>query len=144
MTKQATGKKNTWVHWWLRVYWGIATVMVLMFAAQYVGAVSGAFAANENAVASTTSATFKDYVCSVTGYIGGTVEALAILTIIIAGVIYASSMGQSGGELSISLAKQMIVAALTGLLLFYMGTFFIGQCGSGGGFIAWLLNGSGQ
>ena len=140
MANKAARKKTTWTHWWLRVYWGVVGVTLLLFTLQYVGVVSGAFAdSGSTAVSSTTSASFKDYVCNVAGYAGGTVEALAILTIIIAGVIYASSMGQSGGELSISLAKQMIIAALTGLLLFYMGTFFLGPCGSGAGFIKSLF-----
>ncbi len=100
--------------------------------------------ADTGAVASTTSMTFNEYVCIVAGYAYGVITALAVLMIIVAGVTYATSMGGSGGKDGlggISTAKEMIVAALTGLLLLGMSSFFVGSCGvPGGGFFQTLFS----
>lgn len=120
----------------MRGYWTVLVIAGLTFVLRFASA-------DTNAVSSTTSMTFNEYVCGVAGYASGTIAALAVLTIVIAGVTYATSMGGGGskeGLGGISAAKEMIVAALTGLLLIAMSTFFVGQCGVGGGFFQNLFS----
>lgn len=135
MMKRAGGNKRTWAKWWLRGYWGALVIVALVFMLQATGLLSLTLAAADNAGASTTGITFQDYVCHALSWSTNILISLAVLTVVIAGVIYATSMGSSSGELSIGLAKQMIVAALTGLLLYMVGVFLLGGCGAGTGFI---------
>lgn len=130
MGRKRAKKKLSWTRWWIRGYWTVLVLAGLAFVLQFVSA-------NPNAVSSTTSMTFNEYVCGVASYASSAIATLAILTIVIAGVTYATSMGGSGskeGLGGISTAKEMIVAALTGLLLIAMSSFFVGECGVGGGF----------
>jgi len=75
---------------------------------------------------------FDVYVCNVllpdAGYLVG---ALTMLMLVLAGVVYATSQGASSGDLSIGESKKMIVAALTGALLYVMGYKLLGSCGIG-------------
>jgi hypothetical protein len=152
MKKTKVDKKKL-VQWWLRMYWaGIAVVMLTMLL-QTVSVISTTNAdsgttttppaqTQQNAQAITTPLTFEEYACKLIGAADPVIWSLVGLTIIIAGIIYATSMGQTGGELSVGLAKQMIVAALTGGILYLLGGFLIGSCGSTtGGWIADLLKG---
>jgi len=51
------------------------------------------------------------------------------------------SLGQSGGETGITTAKGMILAAITGLALYLLGTWLLGDCGFKlGGWIFSLFN----
>jgi len=138
MMKRAGNNKQVWAKWWLRGYWGVLVAAALAFMLQVTGLWSLVGAATEaatNTGASTTGITFQEYVCHALSWSTNILISLAVLTVVIAGVIYATSMGSSSGELSIGLAKQMIVAALTGLLLYMIGVFLLGGCGAGTGFI---------
>ena len=142
--KKAVAKKG-WVRTMLAVYW-TAFVFLGFFTLIGVGTrLDDTDAANPNAVSDTTSnitgATqnagggvgFDVYVCNIllpaAGYLVG---ALTVLMIVLAGVMYATSQGSGSGDLSIGSAKQMIMAALTGALLYMMGYFLLGDCGIGG------------
>ncbi len=132
MPKKKGKGKLGWVGWLLKGYWAVLVVSGLFIVLQLASANP-----NPNAVSSTTSMTFNDYVCGAVGYAGAVIGALAVLMIMLAGVVYATSMGSSGGKEGlggISAAKEMIVAALTGILLIIMAPFFVGECGRGGGF----------
>lgn len=98
--------------------------------------------ANPNAIADTANGVgFDTYVCTLISISGGLIGGLALLMIIIAGWVYINSGGASSGDFSVSTAKGMITAALTGALLYMLGYFFLGDCSlhSTGGFFVKLL-----
>ncbi len=121
----------------MRSYWTVLILAGIVVVAQFASANSGA-------LSSTTSMTFSQYICGVADFAGPVIAILAVLTIVIAGFTYATSMGGGGskeGLGGVSTAKEMIVAALTGLLLLGMSSFLIGPCGEGGGFFQNLFSG---
>lgn len=167
--KKTKGNKKVLAQWWLRVYWAALTVVLLSMMVQSINIISGAKASDElpvppvqerrhqeieerfagqnttatpNSPALTTNLTFNEYSCRVIQYADPVIWTLVLLTFVIAGIIYAVSMGQGSGEMSISLAKQMIVAAITGAVLYAFGSLLVGQCGSDqGGLISRMIRG---
>jgi hypothetical protein len=158
MSKTKTNfTKGAWVKTLFIVYW-TSFVFLGFFTLIGVGSkFQASDAANPNASPdittnignATTNASggvgFDVYVCDIllpaAGYLVG---ALTVLMIVLAGVIYATSQGSGSGELSIGTSKQMILAALTGALLYVMGTVLLGNCGIGesSGLIERFLSGS--
>lgn len=89
-----------------------------------------------------TGLTFNEYFCREIAIPAETIiVALAIFMILAAGVVYILSLGQAGGDKSVggvSTAKSMIVAAVTGLALYLMSRFLLGDCMSTTGLGGWI------
>ena len=84
--------------------------------------------------------TFNAQVCTIVQTAGTVVGALAVIMVMAAGIMYALSGGDAKGDLSIGTAKNMIVSAITGVLLYLMGSVLLGNCGdySGGLLRQWI------
>jgi len=112
----------------LYAFWGILGVLALTIIAAYGTSFLGAEAAT--GAPSAGADTFAGTVCGFYSYAGFLVGGLAVLMVMAAGIVYATSQGQSGGDSGIGLAKNMIVAAITGVLLYMLGNFLLGSpCG---------------
>ncbi|MFA5009827.1 MAG: hypothetical protein WC553_01170 [Patescibacteria group bacterium] len=133
MMNKKNNHKLGWAKWLIKIYWGAVGLVGLVYVSQASGLLAAVLAATgDNASSTTTSLTFGQYVCTAIDLGSTVLVTLAVLMVIAAGIIYATSMGASGGELSVGLSKQMIVAALTGLLLYMIGGWLIGvQCKGG-------------
>jgi hypothetical protein len=149
MTKTAKKTKQlSWLKVGIAAYWIVVALFVLIALTGYGLDLAGVSAAtNPNAVADTAGGVgFDVYVCNILLPAAGTlIGALTVLMIIAAGIVYATSQGAGSGDLSIGTAKQMIMAALTGALLYILGTFLLGKCdigaAGGGGFIQNFIKG---
>lgn len=130
--------KYLWAKFGLYTFWfclgAFALVMIALYSAELLG---GAEAADP-ASAQITGGDFRTYMCSVLYYANGFIAALVILMITIAGIIYATSQGGEG----VSQAKGMILAAVTGALLYMMSNWLLGSCGqeSAGGYLGRLFS----
>lgn len=130
--------KFWWTKPWLYGFWvvltGFALLLVAKLGTQFLPPSQAAEVDTSGGIG------FDAYLCSGIGYIHGLIIALAVLTVIIAGVTYMTSEGNKEG---ISTAKSMITAAITGILLFAFGQFLLGSCGTGaGGFITRFFSGN--
>lgn len=71
---------------------------------------------------------FNAYICRLRGLIGIIIGGLAVVTIIIAGVMYALSSGNDKGNISIGTAKTMIMSAVTGIVFYMLSDMLLGSC----------------
>lgn len=133
--------KYFWAKMGLYAFWGLLGVMAIMIIAAYGNSIlSGAEAATEG----TAAAAFSGTICHLYSYAGTFIASLAVLMTMIAGIIYATSQGEGGGETGIGLAKSMITAVITGVLLYMIGLWLLGgPCGTGEGLIRNILNQTG-
>ncbi|MDD5606237.1 MAG: hypothetical protein PHR51_02870 [Patescibacteria group bacterium] len=139
MTKRQTKSKYTWARVGLYGFWAMLGLFAILVVAQYGYSIGGAQAATGGQP----TTEFAAMVCSLYVNAGYLVGALSVLMIVAAGIVYAMSQGQTGGEATgIGLAKSMMIAALSGVALYVFGLVILGSpCGSNptGGFIQDLL-----
>ncbi len=121
--------KFWWSKPWLWGFWAVLSAFALMLIAQ-VGA--EVINSSQAAISDTTGGGigFEDYLFSAIDYANVLVGALAALTVVLAGFTYMTSSGSKEG---ISTAKSMIVAAITGVLLYAFGRLLLGGYGPGAG-----------
>ena len=132
-------KKRTkfwWAKPWLYGFWVALGAFALILIAKFG---TDMLSASQAATADTAGGMgFDAYLCSAITYANALIGVLAVFTVIMAGVSYMTS---SGGKEGISTAKSMIVAAITGVLLYAMGQLLLGTCGTGaGGLITRFFN----
>ncbi len=140
MTKKRR-PKYFWAKLGLYAFWGILGVLAITIVAAYG---SSFFSGAEAADVVDPTAAFSGTICAVYNYAGFLIGGLAVLMIMIAGVIYATSQGEGSGETGIGLAKSMITAVITGVLLYIIGLWLLGPpCGTGQGLIGNILNQAG-
>lgn len=120
--------KYFWAKVGLYAFWSVLGVLAIIIITAYgaslmvAGAQTGAGQVTDN--------TFAGVVCGFYGYAGVLVGGLAVLMVMTAGIVYATSQGQGSGETGIGLAKSMITAAITGVLLYMLGNWLLGSpCG---------------
>ncbi|KKW25510.1 MAG: hypothetical protein VE99_C0001G0147 [candidate division Kazan bacterium GW2011_GWC1_52_13] len=135
MAKHKT--KSWWVKPWLYGFWAVLSAFALMLIAQFGSQV---LPAGQAATADTSAGIgFEAYLCSAISYANFLVGMLAALTVIIAGITYATS---AGGKEGIKTSKDMIIAAVAGVALYAMGHLLLGACGTGtGGLITRFFSG---
>lgn len=74
---------------------------------------------------------FNAYVCRLRLLIGTLIGAIAVVMIVMAGIIYATSGLSGKGAASISTAKTMITSAITGVVFYMLSNVLLGNCASG-------------
>ncbi|RLC37819.1 hypothetical protein DRH29_00155 [candidate division Kazan bacterium] len=136
-----TNLKILWSKWLLYIFWGVLSV----FALSLVGMFGADMLTQTQADTGTTISSdmahgrdFSSYICGpVMGAATGIIGVLAILMLVVAGITYATSMGGSGA----SNAKEMIMAAITGVAFFLIArSLIVGNCGGDGGLLQHILN----
>ncbi len=133
-TLERIGKLLTTASWWL-----MGIFAVLLVATLAGTEVMGTQAATPGGA----FGTFNAQICVIVNYIGTIIGTLATLTIVIAGIMYSLSQGNSKGGLSIDTAKNMIVSALSGVALYILGSFLLlNPCGAPGAAILNRIFGS--
>ena len=124
----------------LYAFWGILGVLALIIIAAYGADIIGV----EASVGDSPTAGFSGIICRTYKYAGFIVGGLAVLMVSIAGIVYATSQGEGSGETGIGLAKSMITAAITGVLLYMIGLWLIGgPCTTGKGLVDDILDKAG-
>ncbi|MEZ4210580.1 MAG: hypothetical protein R3B38_02610 [Patescibacteria group bacterium] len=106
-----------------RVYQYLVWVFGFVIILNAGGGIAASFAADKDLGA------FSVLVCNLFSLMAGIIISLAVITIIAAGIVYATSQGASGG---INSAKTMIVSALSGIALYALAGYFLGACGDNG------------
>ena len=140
MTKQPSKSKYKWMSVGLYGFWVLLGLYAVILIAQY-GASAGIGPADA-ATGDGAGSKFTALVCALYSQASYLIGALAVLMIVAAGIVYATSQGQSGGEASgIGMAKSMIIAALSGVALYLFGYLLLGTCGAGaGGVLSDIVN----
>jgi len=130
-----TSSKTLWSKWLLYIFWGLLSVFALGLMGMFGADMLTQTQAGTSAVADTAQGMdFQAYICGpIVKYATDIIAILAVLMLIVAGITYATSMGGSGT----SNAKEMMIAAITGVAFFFIAKILIGDCGDGGG---WLLD----
>ena len=103
-----------------RVYQYLVWVFGFVIVIRAGGGIAASFASDGDLGA------FSVMVCNLFGIMGGIIISLAVITVIAAGIVYATSQGASGG---INSAKTMIVSAISGIALYVLSGYFLGACG---------------
>lgn len=123
-----TRAKNRKIGVWLRVLQYLFLGLLLIFI--IIAFVDPSSAADP----STGPASFNDFVRAIQDMVGGIIGLLAIFMIVVGGIVWASSSGNSGQT---GLGKEIIVSAIGGLLLFMFTLWFLGiNLGIGEGIIS--------
>lgn len=146
MNKKPTKSKHLWAKVGLVGFWAVMGVLAIAIITIYGIELSGVSADPGGAGVGTDvykPNAFADLVCVLYFSSGTIIGALMVLMFVSAGIVYATSQGQSGGETSgIGLAKSMMLAALTGGFLYVIGLMLLGEpCGANpsGGILQQLL-----
>lgn len=130
MTK--TGSKTWWSKLLLYLFWGVLSVFALSLMGMFGADMLAQTQASTGVSGSMYGGDFKDYICGpVMDGATWIIAALSVMMLIFAGITYATSMGGSGT----SNAKEMIIAAITGVAFFFIARLLIGKCGDGGGWL---------
>jgi len=132
-------KKRTkfwWAKPWLYGFWVALGAFAFMLIAKFG---TELLLASQAATADTSGGMgFDAYLCSAITYANALIGILAVFTVTMAGISYMTS---SGGKEGISTAKSMLMAAITGVLLYAFGNLLLGTCGTGaGGLISQYFN----
>ncbi len=133
--------KNDKLGWWTthavvvyRYMLIVFVFLVLAYAGSTLTTVSAALPGQ------TEFGSFNSQICAMVTTAGRIVGGLALLMVMSAGIMYALSGGEGKGDLSIGAAKGMITSAITGVILYLMGSLLLGKCGeySGGLLRQWI------
>ncbi|MFH0905253.1 MAG: hypothetical protein V1826_00830 [bacterium] len=137
-----------WAKTFLYIFWALVTVLALTTATALGWGVvkthAAQFGLGDIGITDPGASNvppFEEYLCNVIYYAGSTVGILAVIMIVLAGIMYAASTGGTTEFGSVTVAKEMIIAALTGAALYMLGAALLGPCGGSatGGWIRQLL-----
>ena len=136
---------NSRLEWWFEHGVGWYKYLLIVFAFlvfAYAGSVVTATMAATGAPAGQSEfRTFNDTVCNLVKSAGTVVGGLAVIMVMAAGIMYAMSGGSGKGAMSIDSAKTMITSAITGVILYVMGSLLLGTCGEyNGGLLRQWIN----
>lgn len=147
MSNKSVKSKHTWARFGLYGFWALIGVMAISLLTVYgvellsVGAQT--IDSPDFVGPLQEGSQYGALVCSLYLGAGQLIGILMVLMFVGAGIIYATSQGESGGEASgITLAKSMMIAAITGALLYALGLVILGTpCSDhpGGGWLQDLL-----
>ena len=122
-------KPTNWSAWFAIVtqaYKYLLGIFVVLIAANGTGLITASCAdPGQQAV---DAGGFQATVCQIFGLMGQIVGGLAVIMIIVAGITYAASGGTDKGNVGIGSAKNMLMSAITGVVLFLLGGLIVGDC----------------
>jgi hypothetical protein len=145
MNKKSLKSKHQWARFGLYGFWALIGILALVVLIAYGVELTSVSAQVPDGFVGPLQegSVFGAFICSFYLGAGTLIASLMILMFAAAGIVYATSKGESSGETSgIGLAKSMIVAAITGALLYMLGLAILGApCGEypSGGLIGSML-----
>ena len=107
---------------WMRIIQIVWLVLVGLAIILLITRHSFSFAAEGGSVSD-----LQDWVMNWSGQLGWLVGLLAVVMVIIAGIVYIFDLG--GGK-QIGVAKEMIISAISGVVLFMLAAWLLGQISS--------------
>ena len=120
--------KNHKIGVWLRILQSVLLILLLVFL--IISFIDPSSAAGPGAGGTS----FNDLMLTIQNIIGSIIALMAVFMIVVGGIVYASSQGNSG---QMGLGKEIIMSAIGGLLLFMFTLWFLGiNLGIGEGIIS--------